>query len=138
MQRLPQSVLHGCVHVFFAALGRHALDFVADGRLIKGLAEPRIIFETPTTGWIPKEKQVAPPLVSYAPSRETLHRRQTNELDARSSQLGDPAPLSVTSSPILGVCAAAGGCLQLEEPIPRLLPDLAESRHRHAVEPTPS
>ena len=30
-----------------------------------------------------------------------------NELDARSSQLGDPAPLSVTSSPILGEFAAA-------------------------------
>ena len=61
-----------------------------------------------------------------------------NELERPSFGAETVHPLSVTSSPILGVCAAAGGCLQLEEPIPRLLPDLAESRHRHAVEPTPS
>ena len=50
-------------------------------------------------------------------------------LDAGGNELERPSlgaetfhPLSVASSPILGEFAAAGGCLQLEKPIPRLLP----------------
>ena len=76
---------------------------------------------------MPKEKQVGMPLVSYAPWQETLHRTPKNELDARSSQLGDPAPLSVTSSPILGEFAAAEAAPTSKNRYPDCCPDLAES-----------
>ena len=127
MQRLPQHVCTMRARFFSSALW-HALRFCGVTLIRQSpLTEPRIIFGTPTTGWMPKEKQVGMPLVSYAPWQETLHRTPKNELDARSSQLGDPAPLSVTSSPILGRVRAAEAAPTSKKGLPDCCPDLAES-----------
>ena len=65
-------------------------------------------------------------------------------LDAGRSELERPSfgvetfhALSVASSPILGEFAAAGGCLQLEKPIPRLLTRPGGERYdtRRALRP---
>ena len=93
---------------FFSSALWHALRFCGVTLIGQSAsAEPRIIFGTPTTGWMPKEKQGGTPLVS-------LPLRQRETLDAVRSELERPSfgvetfhPLSVASSPILGVCAAA-------------------------------
>ena len=92
----------------------------------RALAEPQIIFGTPTTGWTPKEKQGGRPLVS-------LPLRQRETLDALRSELERPSfgvetfhALSVASSPILGVCAAAKAAPTLKNRYHPDLPRLAE------------
>ena len=127
MQKSCRTVYAAKRARFLAALW-HALDFVADGRLIKGaLAEPRIIFGTPTTGWMPKEKQVGTPLVSYAPLTKRRCEWPRNELERPSLGAETVHPLSETSSPILGEFAAAEAAPTSKNRYPDCCPDLAES-----------
>ena len=67
-----------------------------------------------------KEKQGGLPLVSLPLRQRDAASDAKTELNARSSQLGGPVPLSVTSSPILGNRAAAKGR--------RLPPELSNNR----------
>ena len=92
----------------------------------RALAEPQIIFGTPTTGWTPKEKQGGRPLVS-------LPLRQCETLSAGRSELERPSfgvetfhALSVASSPILGVCAPRRLPLPRKTDTTQTCPDLAE------------